>query len=350
MHYVMLHFSYGKKIRRSKLATRAQSKEYAARCLEAYKRLGTYKLAAKEIGIKVETIRRACRQAKQDLSGENKEAIVPEDKIMQELRERFTQKELAALIRGKKNEVYSGVVNIFPEVDRVKFGLISDTHIGSKYADQNLTYEAFDEFERQEVDAILHIGDVCEGMSTARVVSQTQELTHFGFEAQKEYAIEVFSRWKHTSIYTISGNHDDWFKSQNGADIVKAICAEVPCMEFVGHGEGRISVSGLDVSLFHGLDGSSYAISYSLQKKIESMVGGKKPDIIFRGHVHKYLAMFDRHVHAVSVPSIQSTTPWMSQKKLVAHCGYMVAEIGINERKGKRGVKSFKTEYFPAYV
>ena len=41
------------------------------------------------------------------------------------------------------------------------------------------------------------------------------------------------------------------------------------------------------MDLFHPLDGSSYAVSYSGQKYMDSITGGDKPNILFVGHHHK---------------------------------------------------------------
>jgi len=36
----------------------------------------------------------------------------------------------------------------------------------------------------------------------------------------------------------------------------------------------------------HPLDGAAYALSYALQKRIDAMSGGEKPNILFDGHHH----------------------------------------------------------------
>src|SRR4030067_183623 len=45
----------------------------------------------------------------------------------------------------------------------IKYGVISDTHIGSIYYDSNLLNEATKTFNKEKVDFIIHGGDICEG-------------------------------------------------------------------------------------------------------------------------------------------------------------------------------------------
>ena len=91
---------------------------------------------------------------------------------------------------------------------------------------------------------------------------------------------------------------------------------------------------------------NSYALSYRLQKLAESFTGGKKPNILLAGHVHKMCYVFDRMIHCVSVPSLQMQTPWMAGKKIAAHTGFLIIEFDTNEN----GVCNFQFRYYPFYA
>lgn len=91
---------------------------------------------------------------------------------------------------------------------------------------------------------------------------------------------------------------------------------------------------------------NSYALSYRLQKLAESFTGGKKPNILLAGHVHKMCYVFDRMIHCVSVPSLQMQTPWMASKKLAAHTGFLIIEFDSNVN----GVCNFQFKYYPFYA
>ena len=98
--------------------------------------------------------------------------------------------------------------------------------------------------------------------------------------------------------------------------------------------------------LLHGEDGASYALSYRLQKIIESFTGGEKPNILLAGHDNKYGNFFIRNVHAVGAGCIQKQTPWIRRKRLAAYEGFNIIEITIKDEE----VKRFKSEWIPFYV
>lgn len=258
----------------------------------------------------------------------------------------FTGAEIKAIANGGR--FMPGVANV-PIIDfdgvRVRIGHMTDTHIGSEYLDENRIYQAFDEFKKEKVDFITHSGDVTEGMSNRP--GHVYELSEIGYSAQKNKSVEIFSQWGDTDIYAIDGNHDQWFIKSNGAKIVEDIDKEVDNFHFIGHDEGDISLGRKAVlKLWHGGDGNSYALSYRLQKILESLSGGEKPNILVAGHVHKYVNIFERNVYALSAGSIQRQTPWMRGKRIAAHVGFIIADYWID----KNGVSKFRSTWYPFYT
>jgi predicted phosphodiesterase len=116
---------------------------------------------------------------------------------------------------------------------------------------------------------------------------------------------------------------------------------------FIGHDEGDISLGGKAVlKLWHGEDGNSYAISYRIQKILESLSGGEKPSVLIAGHTHKYVNIFERNVYALSVGTMQRQTPWMRGKRIAAHVGFAIADYYINDD----GVSKFTHTWHPFYT
>jgi hypothetical protein len=100
------------------------------------------------------------------------------------------------------------------------------------------------------------------------------------------------------------------------------------------------------VRVLHPGGGSSYAISYSVQKIIESYQGGEKPDVLLIGHYHKADYVFCRGVHAVQTGCTQDQSPFMRKKKLAAHLGGWIIEMATDENGA---VTRFKQEFMPFY-
>lgn len=292
-------------------------------------------------GLPTETIARYLREAKKK---ELKSVDI--NKTMRSIRELYTDDELRAIASGGRIVPGAGKAPIISfEGKRIRVGHMTDTHIGSNYTDENRVYQAFEEFKKEGVDFITHSGDVTEGMSNRP--GHVYELAELGYANQKKKAIEVFNQWTDTDIYAIDGNHDRWFIKSNGAKIVEDIGMAVDNFHFIGHDEGDISLKGkATIKLWHGEDGSSYALSYRLQKIIESLSGGEKPNIIVAGHVHKYVKIFERNVYAISAGAIQRQTPWMRGKRLGAHVGFVIADYWVNDK----GLAKMTDTWYPFYT
>ncbi|HAR39061.1 MAG TPA: hypothetical protein DCS09_11095 [Porphyromonadaceae bacterium] len=299
--------------------------------------------AKKVFNLTDETFNRYMRSVK-----EEKGLTLPErSSVLEDIAGKYTEAELKAIANGGRIIPGAGKVPIV-EFDgtHVKFGCLTDTHIGHQRFSVQRIEQAFEEFRAAGVDFILHSGDVTEGMSHRP--GQIYELDQIGFDAQKSEAIRLFGQWTETPIYMIDGNHDRWYIKSNGALIVKDICEALGNAHFLGHDEGDISIGGkATIKAWHGEDASSYALSYRLQKIIESLSGGEKPNILIAGHVHKMCYIFERNVHAVSVGCMQGQTSWMRGKRLAAHVGFCICDAWV---PATGGVSKFSPMFFPFYA
>ena len=265
--------------------------------------------------------------------------------LINQLRERYTDKELALLIKGEGlHDRQLDYPTVHLHGKHHKIGVMADGHLGSKYAPIEWHLDAFKTFEEEGCDCILHGGDMVDGLTPRRISTQIYELTHIGYKSQRDLAIDVFSKSK-LPIFAINGNHDNYFKEFAGANIVEDICDAIPNMTYLGDNQADINIDGIIIRLFHGGDGNSYALSYRLQKIIESFTGGKKPNILLAAHVHKFCYIFDRHVHAISIPTLQMQTGFMQGKKLAAHTGFLIMEFDTFEGS----VCNFQVKLYPFY-
>jgi predicted phosphodiesterase len=234
-----------------------------------------------------------------------------------------------------------------------KFGLISDTHIGHNKFDEGLLAYSAKIFKREKIEDVYHSGDIVEGLS--RRGGHIYELETVGFEAQVSQAADLFSKhFSDFNIIAITGNHDHWYRdnANNGASVGKALHHRLKNLNFLGEDEGDViiktnsnKIPEITIKLFHPNDGSAYAISYKMQKLVESLEGGHKPHVILSGHYHKALYMFSRNVHGFESGTLCSQTRWMRGKKIAAMKGFWVIELGL----GERGIEECRNQFFPAY-
>lgn len=266
--------------------------------------------------------------------------------LLMKLKKQYTNEELRAIANGGR--IVPGfkkvpIVNF--EADEIVFGVIGDTHFGSIYTDENMFLSALEQFEKNGCQFMVHGGDVVDGMMSRP--GSVYELSHIGFNAQRDESIRLLSQWK-KPMYLISGNHDDSFntKLNAGVCIVEEICKAIPNATYLGNGEGDLSINGCVIRLFHGIDpGASYALSYRQQKIIEAITGGTKPNLLISSHAHKAIYIFYRNVHALESGCIQKQTAYMRGKRSAAMTGFWIIRAGL--RNGS--VIYFSPTFYPFY-
>lgn len=277
---------------------------------------------------------------------QEQKVIMQKDPMMERIRARYSESEIEAIARGEGIERKRIT---FPDIKLTgrhhRFLVISDTHIGSLYSPEEWHDVVSDYANNNDIEAVLHCGDLVEGMKISRVGTQIYELSEIGYEAQKAKAIEILGKYK-VPIYIISGNHDFYYQEFAGANMIKSISEALDNVTYIGHDSADIDVDGAIIRLFHGGDGSSYALSYRLQKLCEAITGGEKPNILLAGHVHKFCYIFERNIHAISVPCMQTQTAFMRGKKLAAHTGFLQLDFDVLDKS----IKNLSVKFFPFYA
>jgi predicted phosphodiesterase len=315
----------------------ATSKERIAEIVD-YAILHSDKEACDIYQIKMEVLSRYKRTYKQHF-GNDADLLI-------KIKNQYSTEELKAIANGGR--IVPGfqkapIINFTG--DEFTFGVIVDTHIGSIDSEPDYVFKAFEEFEKKGCDFLVHGGDVVEGMMNRP--GHIYELNKIGLNAQKEEAVRILSQWTKPSYY-ISGNHDDSFntKLNAGIDIVHEICKELPNAHYIGLGEGDISINGIVIRLFHGIDaGASYALSYRPQKIIESWTGGMKPNVLITAHDHKSMYLNYRNCHAIAGGCLQKQTTWMRGRRMAAHTGFWIVKLCV----GEGSVRWIEPRFYPLY-
>lgn len=262
-----------------------------------------------------------------------------------DLCDKLGEQEISKFFNNKHIDQIYKTINIVGTNDKyIKFAAMSDTHFGSNYTDPEYFLSCIKFIENEGCQFITIGGDITEGMSSCQ--GHCYEVTHLGYEAQKNHARQMLSTIK-IPTYIIDGNHDRWFLKAIGANIVKDIAESLLNVEYLGSDEGDINIDNISIKMWHGGDASSAAYSWRLQKLAGNAFenGLKKPNILLAGHVHKMGYIYEKCIHCVSTGSIQKQSSWMKGKIMTSHTGFFIIEFRYNES----GIVSFKPEWFPFY-
>lgn len=232
----------------------------------------------------------------------------------------------------------------------VKVGVVTDAHMGHICYRPDITDAARDYFQKENIDFIVNAGDTCEGMSGRD--GHIYELTHIGATAQLEYITEEFKKFDKWKVYSIEADssHGGWFKSKGnmGLDIGKELEQRIESYEFLGYDEQDLDIgNGVTLRLRHPGGGTAYAISYKMQRYVESLGGNSKPNIIIQGHFHKSEYIFYRNVHCFDAGTLCSQTPFMKKIGTPAHMGFWILDIYAD--RNKKGVERIISQFVPFY-
>ena len=228
----------------------------------------------------------------------------------------------------------------------IKFGYYSDPHVGEKNFIEPLWFQMLATFKREGITTVYCPGDNLEGMSGRP--GHIYQLAQVGATAQLNYASKLFQAGSGFHFYVIDGNHDQWFKEKGNIGLTAGLelSHRNKNVTFLGEWEADVTLAkGVTMKLFHAADGTAYADSYKLQKLIESLEGGNKPNLILSGHYHKQVAIFRRNVFGFECGTLCGQTLFMRGKKLPAHKGYGIIELWVSNG----GISRLRHEFFPHY-
>lgn len=276
--------------------------------------------------------------------------MVNENKLEQFLKKKnLTDDEVITIINkmGYSEPVTNNKKSLNYKSPRVKFLIASDLHMGHKNYRPDVLDHAIRNANRQKVDFWVMPGDILEGMSGRE--GHIYELAHVGATNQLEYGVEQLNQIKQP-IYAITAtdSHDGWFSSKNnmGFEVGPELERRVKNLEFLGYDEADLILdNGINIRLTHPGGGTAYAVSYKMQKYVNALSGGQKPDIIAQGHYHKAMYMFYRNIHCFESGCLENQSTFMKKIGTPAMVGYWIVDAWANEK----GVEKIKTEFVPFF-
>ena len=219
-----------------------------------------------------------------------------------------------------------------PDSNTVRFGFVSDSHLGSTR--QQLTYltQDYQRFADAGITTVLHMGDMLAGVNVYR--GQAHDLFLHTYQAQEDYAAEKYPRIPGITTMAISGNHDLAGLKGNGTDPFRRIATERPDIKYLGAYSAWLTLGPLRVYMLHPDGGQSYAKSWKLQKLAESFPGGEKPHVAFCGHWHSRTYLDERNIHLFHAGCYEAQTDFERRHLLSPVIGGGIVEIEIEEENG----------------
>src|ERR1700744_2379052 len=181
------------------------------------------------------------------------------------------------------------------------FGAISDNHLCNKHSRLDVINAAYDTFERMGIANVYNAGNWVDGEAR---FNKTELVTAPGMDHQLDYMIDKYPQRKGITTHYIAGDdHEGWYQQREGVEIGRYLQFRAEDqgrhdLKYLGYGEADVALwhgSGSSVMrVVHPGGGSSYALSYTDQKRVESYQGGEKPSVELAGHYHKAVYSYRR--------------------------------------------------------
>jgi len=206
-------------------------------------------------------------------------------------------------------------------------GMVSDSHLCSRGERLDVLGALYDLFADEAVEHVYHAGNWIEGERRFNKL----DVTVFGLDRQIEYMIENYpARDGMVTHYIAGDDHEGWYQQREQISIGqhledRAARAGRRDLHFLGYVEADILLSTdghhAKMRVMHPGGGATYAVSYAIQKTIESFQPGEKPDVLILGHHHKLLYSYIRGVHAVMPGTTCDQSIFMRKRHIEAHVG-----------------------------
>lgn len=231
-------------------------------------------------------------------------------------------------------------------------GFVADNHIGSKYERLDVLEALYDRFAEYGVETVYQGGNMIDGECRFN----KYDIYVHGVNDQVKNFVQKFPSRKGIITKFVTGDdHEGWFVQREHINIGQLIEDESKRggrtdLEFIGHMERDIELvqpnGSAVIRVIHAGGGSTYAISYTSQKYVESLQGGEKPAVVLVGHFHKFDWAYPRNVHVIQGGTTCDQTPFMRKKRIEAHVGGVVLWV----RQSETGIfTSVKVEWIPFY-
>lgn len=185
--------------------------------------------------------------------------------------------------------------------EKSKFLLLSDTHLNSVDVDIKDFEYLIKKAKENNVDAILHAGDIIEAVPGAEIFEgQRFETKTRSAEEVISFLFKIFDIVKENNIpfFFITGNHDGKLRKQIGLDIMEMVAQlyNNPLINYVGSNKGSVEFNGLEIKLIHPAGGSAQTLGTNARRfyrYLKFIKGDIKKTIGILGNYHKAMFIYD---------------------------------------------------------
>lgn len=211
----------------------------------------------------------------------------------------------------------------------VKIGLVSDTHIGSRFSQTTALRDFYRYCDDRGAQAFIHGGDILEGHHVHR--DAVYEQYAVGLDTQLRAATNLYPKSKNALTHFVDGNHDSWTYENVGITSGALLAEKRPDLKFLGYYSAWVEIGKLRIYVAHGSKGGgAYGKSYKPQRLVEQMSVEERNQthLAFFGHWHTdlYLGRY-QGLFAWSLPCFKAQDRFLRSLGKMPVIGGLMLEV-----------------------
>lgn len=217
---------------------------------------------------------------------------------------------------------------------KISLLVISDTHLCNEAQQLNFLNTMYKEAYERGITTVLNCGDLLDGDYKNRPEHQ-YALFRQGASRQINYLAEYYPKIDGMDTYFITGTHDQTHEKNGGTFTGPEIEQKRPDLHFLGDDMGMfhpVESPKTNIQLYHPGGGCASSLSYKMQKYIDKMEPGNKPNILFSGHFHQSHMMAYRNVIAGLIPCLTDKTSFAIRQGLENTMGGYFVDLYVNSK------------------
>jgi hypothetical protein len=221
------------------------------------------------------------------------------------------------------------------------FGIVSDLHSGSKFAQWTNLRRCVEEMYNEGVRHIVVPGDATAGRDVYK--GQIHDLQTVSGPEMVAMLVEYLPAMAGLTYEFMGGNHDASFIRQNGYNPVFDLAAQREDVTYVGFDMADVPVTPkVDARLWHPMGGVPYAYSYRMQKMAEETAFAELAKVIERkespklrlllaGHLHIWVDFDAGPISCMQCMCFEGQSPYLKRKGKVPSIGGIVYEFELTD-------------------
>ena len=222
---------------------------------------------------------------------------------------------------------------------KFKLGVISDTHIGTRWFDEKALRNFYSACYKAGVERVIHAGDLFDGNNTYSYQEKDQNLV--GYTAQLNWIIKNYPKYEGIVTYVVSGNHDVSIMKKQDIHPIQELAKTRYDIKFSGNYYSDFNKDGVKIRVIH-CDGANYTGEPMTKMKGLIDASIRKPHIFIMGHLHQAMELHDYGgvQYAVAPGCFVKENEYTIRRAYIPAVGGFILDITYNPITDKINVES----------